>query len=164
MIYPKDGLIRKYNLTVMLGEDLKTYDETLLHKALLYRNEALGGELAVTHVKRFAASDKTKEGKSKEGWKLVRLQGNEQFMDSLYQFPMTHRFKVGSGRVMIRGGNRRDLTETERAAETAWRAIRDARQSRDMINKDVIRRVIDGVESEKEKPSAANGDKREQNG
>jgi hypothetical protein len=44
LLYPKDGLIRKHNLSALLRDDLKSYDLKTLTKALFYRNRGLRNE------------------------------------------------------------------------------------------------------------------------
>ena len=65
------------------------------------------GGLRLTHVKRYRKEDKTRDGISKEGWRLVLLQGCPTFMEELRKFDQDHRFPVGAGHVIVRGGSGR---------------------------------------------------------
>jgi hypothetical protein len=113
-LYPKDCLVQRYNITTLLREDLSTYDPLLIPRALFWRNKMLDGNLRVTHVKHFSAEEKTKDGQSKKDWKLLKLQGDEKFMRSIYPYHEKYRFQVGSSFIQIRGGLRVEEEVTRR--------------------------------------------------
>ena len=112
-LFPKDALERRGNLSVLLRANLRTFDLKWLPKAILLRSRMKGG-LKLTHVKYYREDDKTREGNSKKGWRLALLQGCPQFMDSLKKFDQEHRFPIGAGHIIIRGGADRPKGTVER--------------------------------------------------
>ena len=107
-IYPRDGLDKKGVVTILLRETYRGFqDVRLIPKSLFRRTKQLRGGLRVTHVKRYGRHERSRAGTSKEGWRLVVLQGDAAFMESLEAFEADHRFPLGSDRVIIRGGSRR---------------------------------------------------------
>ena len=106
-IFPRDGLDKKGCVSVLLREFYRHFKIELLPKEILRRTKALRGGLKVTHYKTYKAGDRSRNGASKEGWRLILLQGTPEFMASLEAFEEEHRFPVGSDRVIIRGGTRR---------------------------------------------------------
>ena len=109
-IYPRDALEKKGNVSVLLRETYRGLDVTLLPRAIFRRNRALRGGLKVTHVKHYGDDERSRTGAPKRGWRLVLLQGDATFMESLERFEPEHRFWVGSDRIIIRGGNRKSQT------------------------------------------------------
>ena len=106
-IYPRDGLDKKGNVSVLLRETYRDFDIGVLAKTILRRTRKLKGGLRVTHIKEYGDNERSRTGASKAGWRLVLLQGTPEFMASLEQFEAEHRFWVGSDRIIIRGGNRK---------------------------------------------------------
>ena len=112
-IFPKDALERRGNLTVLLRENLRHFNVLWLPKAILIRSRMRGG-LRITHIKHYHSEDRTREGLSKEGWRLALLQGCPEFMDELKRFDADHRFPIGAGHVVIRGGSGRPKGTVDR--------------------------------------------------
>ena len=106
-IYPRDALEKKGNVSVLLRETYRGLDVKLLPRSIFRRNRALRGGLKVTHIKHYGDAERSRAGASKKGWRLVLLQGDATFMESLERFEPEHRFWVGSDRIIIRGGNRK---------------------------------------------------------
>ena len=106
-IFPRDGLEKRGCVSVLLREYYRHFKIELLPKEILRRTKALRGGLKVTHYKIYKAGDRSRTGASKEGWRLVLLQGTPEFMESLEAFEEEHRFPVGSDRILIRGGTRK---------------------------------------------------------
>ena len=106
-IFPRDGLEKKGCVSVLLREYYRHFKIELLPKEILRRTKALRGGLKVTHFKSYKAGDRSRTGASKEGWRLILLQGTAEFMSSLEAFEEEHRFPVGSDRIIIRGGKRK---------------------------------------------------------
>ena len=82
------------------------------------RNRYLKGTLHTVKVKSFDADDVNPAGISRADWRLVHLQGDQMFMDSLYPLPEDHLFSLGVSGTMIRGGQRicakkKDLTKEQ---------------------------------------------------
>ena len=116
-IFPKDALERRGNLSVLLRSNLKTFDIKWLPKAILLRSKIKGG-LRLTHLKHYRDDDRTRDGASKKGWRLALLQGCPQFMEELKRFDQDHRFPVGAGHIIIRGGAGRPRGTVERGRGT----------------------------------------------
>ena len=112
-IFPKDALERRGNLSVLMRANLKSFDHKWLPKAILMRGRLKGG-LRLTHVKYYREDDRTRDGVSKCGWRLALLQGCPQFMEDLKRFDQDHRFPVGAGHVILRGGPGRPKGTVER--------------------------------------------------
>ena len=112
-IFPRDALEKRGNLTVLLRENLRTFNTDWLPKAILLRSRIRGG-LRLTHIKHYRPEDKTRDGVSKRGWRLALLQGCPQFMDELKKFDQDHRFPIGAGHIIIRGGSGRPKGTVER--------------------------------------------------
>ena len=60
----------------------------------------------MARLKIFRASDMDAREDSMLGARLAQLDGNESFLRSLERFPRSHRFGLGVGTVIIRGGER----------------------------------------------------------
>ena len=58
----------------------------------------------MTHVRTYPDRARSRAGASKQGWRLLMLQGCPAFMESLKKFDQDYKFPVGSGHVIIRGG------------------------------------------------------------
>ena len=106
-IFPKDGLEKNGCVSVLLRECYRQFNVRILPREILRRTRALRGALKVTHTKNYKPEDRSRAGASKEGWRLILLQGNAEFMASLEAFEEEHRFPVGSDRIIIRGGKRK---------------------------------------------------------
>ena len=68
---------------------------------MLHRKNKLAGEQKLVQSKTFSARDKTRTGQSMEGWRLLQLQGNDDFLNSLKEYTEDHKFKLGGSLVMI---------------------------------------------------------------
>jgi hypothetical protein len=99
----------------------------MITKDLFYRNYGLAGTPTVTHVKKFGPNDQTKGGTSKRDWRILKLSGDDEFMDALYMFRDGHKFQIGSSHVQLRGGKRRAATMGEEATDRIESARRKAR-------------------------------------
>ena len=102
-LFPKEALEKRGNVTVLLRENFRSFDVRWLPKAILVRS-GMKGELKLTHIKHYQDSDKTREGKSKRDWRLAMLQGCPRFMEDLKKFDHEHKFPIGAGHIIIRGG------------------------------------------------------------
>lgn len=114
--FPKDALTNSLGLYVMLKNELREFKEECLAEALFARNR-LHGVLDTLEAETFTASDTTRAGVSKNGWRNVLLQGDEEFMASLSDFPALHWFNLGPATVQIHGGERRAETYEEMEAK-----------------------------------------------
>ena len=102
----RESVMSKKGLTILLRKDMRHFKLECLAFELLESNPGLSGTIRVHQSRSFTAQDKTRGGKSKEGWRLVSLAASQQFYDSLSSYPESERFKVGSWNIQIRGGER----------------------------------------------------------
>ena len=102
----KESVMDTTGITVLLRNNLRGYDLSCFARALVRDNPKLVGSVQVHQSRRFGDKDKTRQGESKSGWRLVSLKASALFLQSLEQFPDSHRFKLGSSEVQIRGGRR----------------------------------------------------------
>jgi hypothetical protein len=105
---PRDILEPKNLVTVLLQDTHRHFRPELLATAIIQRNPELRGSIRAIRVKTFGSEDKTLKGKSKQGWRVVVLEGDLAFMASLRLTTDQHRFHLGAGHVYIRGGIRKD--------------------------------------------------------
>ena len=103
-LFPRDALEKRGNLSVLLRADFRLFDVRLIPKAILLRSPRLRGGLRVTHVKHYNKDDFSRNGSCKEGWRLVLLQGCPTFMESLTNYEQDHKFPLGPGHIILRGG------------------------------------------------------------
>ena len=110
--FPKDALTSSLGIYIMLKSELREFKEEYLAEALFARNQ-LFGVLETIEAETYTASDTTRAGVSKNGWRNVLLQGDETFLASLSAFPALHWFNIGPATVQIHGGERRAETAAE---------------------------------------------------
>ena len=104
--FPREALDKRLSLTMMLWQNLEGLKIPAIAPNLLDRNPGLEGGVKVARVKNFRAIDKDVRGESMLGARLAQLDGNETFLKSLEKFPRSHRFGLGVGSIIIRGGER----------------------------------------------------------
>ena len=102
----KESVAGNSGITVLLRNNLRGYNLGCFSCALMRDNPRLKGSVQVHQSQQFGDRDKTRQGESKAGWRLVSLTASASFLTSLEQFPDSHRFKLGSNKVQIRGGRR----------------------------------------------------------
>ena len=105
-LFPKDAIQRRGNLSVLLRDNFWSFNVDWLPRAILMRTRMRGG-LRNTHIKHYASDDFTRDGVCKAGWRLVLMQGCPELMKSLEKYDHDHRFPVGAGHIIIRGGQGR---------------------------------------------------------
>ena len=120
--FPKDAMTSSLGISVMLKNDLREFKEEFLTEALFARNN-LFGVLETVEAETYTASDTTRAGVSKNGWRSVLLEGDETFLASLAQFPALHWFNLGPASVQIHGGERRAETAEEIEAKNRRRRM-----------------------------------------
>ena len=118
--FPKDALTNNFSLSILLRSDLREFREDYLAEALFARNN-LVGILETLQAESFTASDTTRAGVSKKGWRNVTLEGDADFFQSLSNFTANHWFNIGPGTVQIHGGDRRAETPEEIEAKNKRR-------------------------------------------
>ena len=117
-IMPKAHLLRRYAITMMLWPPMAGVELKLIPQQLFERSPGLQGGMKITRCKFFKKTDLDNQGRSMEGARLIQLAGNQDFLQSLYQFPRSHRFGLGPGSVIIRGGERRAESDGGRERRT----------------------------------------------
>ena len=135
-LFPKDVIQRRGNLSVLLRDNFWSFDVDWLPRAILMRTRMKGG-LRNTHVKHYSESDYTRDGVSKAGWRLVLMQGCPELMKSLERYDHDHRFPVGAGHVIIRGGQGRPrgtIQRRERGSRGGTEARREGQQQQQRHN------------------------------
>ena len=122
--FPKDSLLLGPDVTVLLKETHLSYDISRMNLSVVCRNKSLQGYVRVTCSKNYFAHDITRHSINMNGWRMVYLAGDNVFMEYLSRCPVTQRFIVGPGTVIIRGGIRKPsfLSEQARAQFTWTRA------------------------------------------
>ena len=113
-IFPKDAVENRGSISILLRDSFDGFKPECLSTALFLGNRGLKGALRATHVKTYGKDDKTRAGASKQGWRLVMLQGCPEFMKSLETYDEDQRFSLGSGYVYIRGGVRKPRSGANR--------------------------------------------------
>ena len=106
--FPKNAVLKRFNLTTMLRGDIAAFPLGRLPFALFGRNPTLDGNLTVIKSKVFSASSQTKNGQSMEGWTLVTMQGCDLFMEHLARHAESYRLQLGKVGLFIRGGKRNE--------------------------------------------------------
>ena len=106
-LFPREAVENRGSVSVILREQFRSFDVKCVPASLFSLNRGLRGSLRVTHCKVYGKEDKTRSGASKEGWRLLLLQGCPDFMKSLEQYDEDVRFPLGSGYIYIRGGVRK---------------------------------------------------------
>ena len=118
--FPKDAITDNLGISILLRSDLREFQEKHLAEALFARND-LSGILETVQAETFTASDRTRAGVSKNGWRSVLMEGDEEFLKSLGKFTAMHWFNIGPASVQIHGGDRRAETAEEIEAKSKRR-------------------------------------------
>ena len=107
--YPRDVLIAKADVSILLRSSMKTFVTEIIPKVLFMRNDnLLAGKLRVLSTRFYTAADISHKGDSKEHWRSIDLKGDDQFMRCLRTIPESKPFLLGYDAVQIRGGLRPD--------------------------------------------------------
>ena len=93
-------------MVVLLRRNLRRIAVKNLTDMIFDRNKALKGQLKAIKCKQYGDDDVNQNGQSRKQWRLIHLEGDDTFMDSISAFPDDHRFQLGASGVQIRGGNR----------------------------------------------------------
>ena len=109
-LFPKEAVENRGSISIILRNQFRAFNYACLPASLFSLNPGLRGSLKVTHYKTYTKDDQTRGGASKEGWRLVLLQGCPEFMRSLERYDEDERFSLGAGYVYIRGGARKPRT------------------------------------------------------
>ena len=74
-------------MSIILKGSLATYELDSLPVELCLRNPGLYGALQIIGADKYEAGEKTKDGRSKAGWKMVRALADDDFLEALTEFP-----------------------------------------------------------------------------
>ena len=102
--FPKCRLDQEGQLTVLLKGGLEDFQMVSFTEALFFWNPALRGSVEMVCSRNYGPNDRTQCGESKDGWKLLWLQADEAFLESLQVFPPGHFFSLLTEYFPIRGG------------------------------------------------------------
>jgi hypothetical protein len=100
---PKEAIMNKYSLTLFISPGVAFVDTKKVLGWLLELNRGLKGKIEPVSVKKFKA---THPNVRRRGARVVSFTGDQDFLDSLYQFPRDYPFDVKVGNIYIRGGDR----------------------------------------------------------
>ena len=119
--FPRDALMVSQEVSIMMKSELRSFPLQSVPSALFSRNTSLQGRCRVTYSKTYGAHEFTMNEESKDGWRLVYLEGDSLFLQSLSQFLECESFGVGCGMVTIRGGGvRKPMFPKKRFAMRKW--------------------------------------------
>ena len=105
--YPKDALVSKSEISILLRSSMKGWKTEITPKVLFLRNkDSLAGTLRVESTTTFSAHETSHKGESKADWRKINLQGDDQLLRCLRKYPESHPFFLGVDAVQIRGGLR----------------------------------------------------------
>ena len=98
--YPKDVLAQGMEVSVFLRSELKCLDLEFIPYSLFEKNDLLDGKMAVRYSRETSVS--STEGNNGNDGKLVVLEGDEEFLNSVAKYPPNYSFKLGSSSVKIK--------------------------------------------------------------
>lgn len=97
--YPKDVLNHGTEVSVYLRAELKAMDLEFIPYSLFEKNRMLAGSVAVRYSKDIAGKeDQVQSG----GGKLVILEGDQDFCQSIHNYPHNHHYRLGTSSVRLR--------------------------------------------------------------
>lgn len=97
--FPKDVLNHGTEVSIHLRAELKAMDLEFIPYSLFEKNRMLAGSVAVRYSKDVVA--KEEQGQS-NGGKLVILEGDQEFCNSIHNYPRNHHFHLGTSAVKMR--------------------------------------------------------------
>ena len=119
--FPRDCLLLGPDVTVLLKEAHLEYNIKWMGRSVVGRNTPLKGNVRVVCSKQYHAHDITRHAVNMNGWQMVYLAGDCVFMEYLSRCPVSLRFHVGPGSVVLRGGIRKPTFLTDQArAQFTW--------------------------------------------
>ena len=64
-------------------------------------------------VKTYADTDTNQNGTSRKQWRLIHLEGDDEFLESISVYPDDHFFALGAAGIQIRGGTRAESKKSK---------------------------------------------------
>ena len=105
--YPKDVIVARPELHILLKDSMKTFKIEVLPKVLFSRNkDVLAGSIRILATRTFNSDEKSKKGEAKGNWRQIDIKGDDQILRCLRAFPESTPFLLGVDKVQIRGGLR----------------------------------------------------------
>ena len=98
--FPRLAILKKFQLSAYFPKSTSRIDNQRLCDWLMSCNEGLRGQIAPIDVKYFPA------GHPRKGARVIIFSGNQDFLDSLQNFPKDFPFNINIGNVYVRGGTR----------------------------------------------------------
>lgn len=146
----KEAMVANMGITVLLRSDFSEVQVKHLPTLLFSRNE-LRGDLVIPEHDVYVEGDVTRQGISKEGWRLLTLVGDADFLSSLSHFTENHWFNIGVGSIQIRGGKRKQESSEEIEAKNSRRKWNSAPKhlitaaAKNLLNKSTAEDHIDAA-------------------
>ena len=109
--FPQCRLDQVGQMTMVMKHSLSELDLEQIPATLFGWNPALEGGIEVICSRKYGPHDRTKSGESKNNWRLVWINGNQAFMESLKLYPVNHLFTLSSDLLLIRGGEGRRVPD-----------------------------------------------------
>ena len=119
--FPKEALDQGSEISVFLRSELRCFDIEFIPHSLFENNHHLSGGLAVRYSKPCQSHQQndssflSERGHPQDG-KMVILEGDEDFMDSVSKYPVGYNFRLGSSTVKIRQSMSLEQQHERRAA------------------------------------------------
>ena len=111
--FPQCQVEQEGRLSLFLRSTMRAFNLAVLPEALFEWNPMLEGGMEVICSRLYGPGDVTRNGISKEDWRLVWIQGDRAFLESLRHLSENYLFRLYPERVPIRGGIRRDYVAKE---------------------------------------------------
>ena len=133
---PKESLLASYGLTLYAHKGTRPFRATKMIEILRRSNPRLKGEVEVVEVKEFPLTHAIEK---KRGVRIITLLGDQDFLDSLYEYPPNYPFTASILRnLYIRGGSRRNPKDP----------LAQKPQGRTRMGKKALRRFVNGTSKE----------------
>ena len=134
--FPKETLIDNYSITVYAHKKTSLFKVKTLMEQLLHSNKGLKGAMEVIEYKEFPMDHPASR---KQGVRIISVQGDQEFLDSLYDFPANFPFKASIfNNIYVRGGARRGPKDPK--------ALKPPPRAR--LNKSSLKKLLHGNASE----------------
>ena len=99
--FPKSALLKDSEVSIMIKNELKSLDLRWIPHSLFEKNRLLDGNMAVRFSGPAEQTEKDEVG-CKAPDRLVILEGDDRFIQSIQKYPPNHVFKLGSSTVTMR--------------------------------------------------------------
>ena len=128
--FPKNSLLEDYGLTLHAHKGTRAYRGKLLVELLRRSNPKLRGSLDVTEERDYKAHPNPR----RKGTRIISLRADQEFLDSLYEYPQDFPFSASFLlNLYIKGGTRRNAKDP-RAQKAPRRARIGAKTVKQLQN------------------------------